>query len=69
MNVSRLFLPISWARFARRVMRLAPHDELFGSLRIYAIPHDDPRVEVVRSLDMAFAKLGVAPAEFEPLRA
>jgi hypothetical protein len=52
----------------RRVY-VAPHDELFGSLRMYAIPHDDPLVEVVRSLDMAFAELGVTPAEFEPLRA
>jgi hypothetical protein len=48
---------------------VAPRDELFGSLRMYAIPHDDPHVEVVRDLDMAFAKLGVAPGEFEPLRA
>jgi hypothetical protein len=52
----------------RRVY-VAPHDELFGSLRMYAIPHDDPLVEVVRSLDMAFAELGVTPGEFEPLRA
>lgn len=52
----------------RRVY-VAPHDELFGSLRMYAIPHDDPLVEVVRSLDTAFAELGVTPAEFEPLRA
>ena len=28
----------------RRVY-VAPRDELFGSLRMYAIPHDDPRVE------------------------
>jgi len=28
-----------------------------------------PRVQVVRSLDMAFAELGVAPGEFEPLSA
>ena len=52
----------------RRVY-VAPHDELFGSLRMYAIPHDDPRVEVVRSLDMAFATLGVSAGEFEPLAA
>jgi hypothetical protein len=52
----------------RRVY-VAPHDELFGSMRMYAIPHDDPHVEVVRSLDMAFATLGVAPGEFEPLSA
>jgi hypothetical protein len=50
----------------RRVY-VAPHDELFGSLRMYAIPHDDPHVEVVRSLDTAFATLGVAPGEFESL--
>ena len=52
----------------RRVY-VAPRDELFGSLRMYAIPHDDPRVEVVRSLDMAFATLGVSAGEFEPLSA
>jgi hypothetical protein len=44
---------------------VAPLDELFGSLRTYAIPHDDSRAQVVRSLDMAFAELGVAPGEFE----
>ena len=52
----------------RRVY-VAPNDELFGSLRMYAIPHDDPHVEIVRSLDIAFAGLGVAPGEFEPLSA
>jgi hypothetical protein len=52
----------------RRVY-VAPRDELFGSLRMYPIPHDDPRVEVVRSLDMAFATLGVSAGEFEPLSA
>jgi hypothetical protein len=34
---------------------------LFGSLCMYAIPDDDPLVQIVRSLDMAFAELGVAP--------
>ena len=52
----------------RRVY-VAPRDDLFGSPRMYAIPHDDPRVEVVRTLDMAFAALGVAPGEFESLSA
>ena len=52
-----------------RRIYVAPRDDLFGSLRMYAIPHDDPRVEVVRSLDMAFAALGVTPGEFEPLGA
>jgi hypothetical protein len=42
---------------------------LFGSLCMYAIPDDDPLVQIVRSLDMAFAELGVAPGEFEPLGA
>jgi hypothetical protein len=52
----------------RRVY-VAPRDELFGSLRMYAIPHNDPRVQVVRSLDTAFAEFGVTPGEFEPLPA
>lgn len=52
----------------RRVY-VAPDDELFGSLRMYAIPHDDPLVEVVRSLDVAFAILGVTPSAFESLHA
>lgn len=52
-----------------RRIYVAPLDELFGSLRMYAIPHDDPLVHIVRSLDMAFAELGVAPGEFEPLGA
>jgi len=51
----------------RRVY-VAPRDELFGSLRMYAIPHDDPRVQVVRSLDTAFAEFGMTRGEFEPLR-
>jgi hypothetical protein len=50
-----------------RRIYVAPLDELFGSLRMYAIPHDDPRVQVVRST--AFAELGVAPGEFAPLHA
>ena len=49
----------------RRVY-VAPRDELFGSLRMYAIPHNDPHVQVVRSLDTAFAEFGVTPGEFEP---
>ncbi len=52
-----------------RRIYVAPLDELFGSLRMWAIPHDDPNVQIVRSLDMAFAELGVAPGEFEPLGA
>ena len=52
----------------RRVY-VAPRDELFGSLRMYAIPHNDPRVQVVRSLDTTFAEFGVMPGEFEPLHA
>lgn len=52
----------------RRVY-VAPHDDPFGSLRMYAIPHDDPHVEVVRSLDAAFDEFGVAPGEFDPLKA
>ena len=51
----------------RRVY-VAPRDELFGSLRMYAIPHDDPQVDVVRNLDTAFAELGVSHGEFELLR-
>jgi hypothetical protein len=52
-----------------RRIYVAPRDELFGSLRMYAIPHDDPRVQVVRGLDTAFAEFGVTPGEFEPLHA
>ena len=52
-----------------RRIYVAPLDELFGSLRMWAIPHDDPHVQIVRSLDIAFAELGVAPSEFEPLGA
>ena len=52
-----------------RRIYVAPLDELFGSLRMYAIPHDDPLVQIVRSLDMAFAELGVAPGGVEPLGA
>ena len=52
----------------RRVY-VAPRDELFGSLCMYAIPHNDPHVQVVRSLDAAFAEFGVASGEFEPLPA
>jgi hypothetical protein len=52
----------------RRVY-VAADDELFGSLRMYAIPHDDPLVEVVRHLDTAFAILDVVPSAFEPLHA
>lgn len=47
-----------------RRIYVAPRDELLGSLRMHAIPHDDPRAEVVRSLGMAFAELGVAPDGF-----
>ena len=48
----------------------SPHvTKKFGSLRMYAIPHNDPRVQVVRSLDTAFAEFGVTPGEFEPLPA
>ena len=54
---------------AFRRVYVSPRDDLFGSLRMYAIPHADPRVEVVRGLDIAFAELGVAPGEFEPLQA
>jgi hypothetical protein len=36
---------------------------------MYAIPHNDPHVHVVRSLDIAFAEFGVTPGEFEPLPA
>ena len=31
--------------------------------------HVAPRVQVVRSLDTAFAEFGVTPGEFEPLNA
>jgi hypothetical protein len=52
----------------RRVY-VAPRDEWLGSLRMYAIPHNHPRVQVVRSQDTAFAEFGVTPGEFEPLPA
>jgi hypothetical protein len=48
---------------------VTPRDELFGSLRMHVLPRDDPCVQVVRSRDTAFAELGVAPGEFEPLSA
>jgi hypothetical protein len=48
---------------------VAPRDELFGSLCMYAIPHNDPHVQVVRSLDTAFTEFGMTPGEFEPLPA
>lgn len=63
----RVAMPSPMPGFRR--VYVAPRDELFGSLRMYAIPHDDPRVEVVRRLDMAFATLGVSVGEFEPLSA
>jgi hypothetical protein len=63
----RVGLPSPVPGFRR--LYVAPRDDLYGSLRMYAIPHDDPRVEVVRSLNMAFAELDVAPSAFEPLRA
>ena len=63
----RVAMPSPMPGFRR--VYVAPQDELFGSLRMYAIPHDDPRVEVMRSLDRAFATLSVAPGEFEVLSA
>jgi hypothetical protein len=42
----------------RRVY-VAPRDELFGSLHMCAVPHDDPRDQVVRRLDTASAEFGV----------
>jgi len=63
----RVAVPSSVPGF--RPVYVAPFDELFSSLRMWAIPHDDPGVQIVRSLDLAFAELGVAPGEFEPLDA
>ena len=63
----RVAMPSPMPGFRR--IYVAPHDELFGSLRMYAIPHGDPLVDVVRSLDIAFTELGVSRGEFEPLPA
>ena len=63
----RVTMPSPMPGFRR--IYVAPHDELFGSLCMYAIPHNDPLVHVVRSLHVAIAELGVTLAAFEPLPA
>lgn len=50
-----------------RRLYVAPSDHLFGMLRMYAIPHGDDRVDVVRTIAEAFAALQVAHSDFSPL--
>jgi len=49
----------------RRRVYVAPDDHLFGMMRMYAIPHDDPKVEVVRSVGEAFDAFDVSEEDFE----
>jgi hypothetical protein len=50
-----------------RRIYVAPQDLLFGALRMYQIPHDDPLVLVTRSLAEALGMLNVAESDFELL--
>lgn len=49
-----------------RRIYVAPQDLLFGALRMYQIPHDDPLVHVTRSMAEALAMLKVSESDFEP---
>jgi len=48
----------------RRRLYVAPGDLIFGTFRMWAVHHDDSKVEIVRSLDAAFAALGVEAGDF-----
>ena len=48
----------------RRRLYVAPRDLIFGMFRMWAVHHDDSKVEIVRSLDDAFAALGVEAGDF-----
>jgi hypothetical protein len=52
-----------------RRLYVAPRDLIFGMFRMWAIHHDDPKVDIVRSLDEAFAALAVEAGDFERLPA
>jgi hypothetical protein len=51
----------------RRRMYVAPSDLVFGMFRMWAVRHDDPKVDVVRSLPEAFSALNVEAGDFLPL--
>lgn len=48
---------------------VAPTQELFGLSRMFQIAGEEkrPRLTVVRTLEEAYAKLGLQAARFEPL--
>ena len=48
----------------RRRVYVAPSDLIFGMFRMWAVHHDDPTVDIVRSLDEAFAALAVEAGDF-----
>lgn len=48
----------------RRRVYVAPGDLVFGMFRLWAVHHDDSKVEIVRSLDEAFAALAVDAGDF-----
>jgi hypothetical protein len=48
----------------RRRMYVAPGDLVFGMFRMWAIHHDDSKVDVVRSLRDAFSALNVEAGDF-----
>jgi len=48
----------------RRRLYVAPRDLIFGMFRMWAVHHDDAKVEIVRSLDEAFAALAVEGGDF-----
>jgi len=50
-----------------RRIYVAPQDLLFGALRMYQIPHDDPLVHVTRSMAEALEMLKVSEGDFEPV--
>ena len=53
----------------RKRLYVAPSDLVFGMFRMWAIHHDDPKVDIVRSLDEAFAALAVEAGDFVRLPA
>jgi len=53
----------------QRRIYVASQYHLFGALRMYQIPHDDPLVHVTRSLAEALGMLDVAESDFEALTA
>ena len=48
----------------RRRLYVAPQDLVFGMFRMWAVHHDDSKVEILRSLHEAFAALGVEARDF-----